>query len=84
MNTYGFTFTLKENATSTERVAEAIYAICDDVSVGSCEGIVHAAFDRDADSLDSAIKSAASDVAKAGFAVSHVDIDDETLEKIAC
>ena len=84
MQTYGFTFTIKDHSVCSNEMAEAIYANGgDDASVGSSGGAVHVAFDREADSLDEAIKSAVRDLAKAGYQVSHVEIDDETLQAMA-
>jgi hypothetical protein len=57
-------------------LANTLYgAGCDDAGVGSCEGVVSVAFDREAESLGDAIGSAVKDVERAGFAVARVDVE---------
>lgn len=55
---------------------EAIFeAGCDDSTPGISCGIVTIGFSREADSLESAIRSAISDVQKAGYSVQRVDVN---------
>ncbi len=56
---------------------DALYeAGCDDATFGVSDGVTHAAFDREAPSLDAAVLSAISDVERAGGRVIRIDIDD--------
>lgn len=84
MKTYGFTLTIKGHHVCSEEMADAIYAAGgDDSTVCSSGGVVTVAFDRRADSLDEAITSAVKTLAAAGYQVSHIEIDDETLQLLA-
>ncbi len=84
MKTYGFTLTIKGHQVCSDEMAERIYeAGGDDSTVSSREGAVRVSFDRQANSLDEAITSAVRTLAKAGYQVAHLEIDDETLELLA-
>lgn len=79
-NTYRFTIILRGIDVMSEDVAEALYeAGCDDSSPGSHGGHAYAAFDRDADSLESAVASAVANVRAAGYGNEHVQIDETDL-----
>ena len=57
-------------------MAEALYAAgCDDGHPWSSEGVAAVSFDREADGLESAIRSAVADIQKAGYTVDHVEIE---------
>jgi hypothetical protein len=77
--TYSFTLILSGIEEATEEAAEAIYGVCDDCLFGSSGGVVYVDFDREADSLLDALKSAIRDVRKAGLKVDHVKIEVEDL-----
>ena len=78
--TYRFTIVLRGIDVITEDVAEALFeAGCDDSSPGSHGGHAYAAFDRQADSLESAVASAVANVRAAGYGIDHVQIDDADL-----
>lgn len=80
MRVYAFTVVLKDESELTEDLAEALVeAGCDDGSSRSCEGVVSIDFDRQADSLERAIRSAIADVEKAGCPVARVEIGAEAL-----
>ena len=75
MKKYEFTLVL---ATSEESEADAnrLYeAGCDDATIVTRNGVTYIAFDREADSLESAIRSATADVRTAGFEVARVEMD---------
>lgn len=80
MKTYRFTIFLKDVGAMTEDIAESLYvAGCDDSSPGSHGGQTYAAFDRDANSLESAVASAVANVRSAGYAIDRVQIDESDL-----
>ena len=60
----------------TDDLADALFeAGCDDGTPCSSEGVAWIGFTREADSLESAIRSAVADVQKAGCTVSRVQIE---------
>ena len=80
MPVYAFTVVLADQRELTEDLAEALVeAGCDDASSRSCEGVVSIDFDRDADSLEQAIRSAIADVQKAGCRLARVEIEADAL-----
>jgi len=84
MKTYLFTVTLADVAITSLDMADAIFvAGADDSSVGSREGLVTVDFDREAESLDDAIRSAIGDLAKAGYTAARVELHNETLRLLS-
>jgi hypothetical protein len=80
MSLYEFTTTLSGCTEMTDDLAEALHAAgCDDGTPGSSAGMVYICFSREADSLETAIRSAIADVQKAGCTVAEVKIDAGTL-----
>jgi hypothetical protein len=80
MKTYRFTIYLRGIAVISEDVAEELYrAGCDDCTPGSCDGESYAAFDREADSLESAVASAVANIQSAGQIVDRVQLDANDL-----
>jgi hypothetical protein len=74
---YDFTFLLSGVDELTGEVADVLYeAGCDDASPQSTGSKVYVTFHREASSLEGAIKSAVTDVRKAGLEVSQVEIED--------
>ena len=68
----------------TDELAEALYeAGCDDGSVWSLGGRVQIGFTRRTESLEAAIRSAISDVQKAGSTVVQVTIEEGSLAALA-
>ena len=63
MKTYEFTLLLPN---VDEQTASAIYGRCKDSSLGKCSGTTYLAFDREAESLESAIDSAVADLKSVG------------------
>lgn len=80
MHNFSFTFIIKDHTVCSEKMAEAIYeAGGDDSGVGSSEGIVSVHFDREAESLDAAIRSAIGTVNRAGYQIARIEINEEEM-----
>lgn len=76
---YQFTVVLAGQDVMTADMAEALYvAGCDDGHPWSSEGVAAITFDREADCLESAIRSAVADVQKATFTVKRVEIEENS------
>ncbi len=76
---YQFTVVLAGRDVMTIDMADALCAAgCDDGHPWSSEGMAAVTFDREADCLESAIRSAVADVQKAGFTVKRVEIEDNS------
>ena len=80
MQTYTFTVILRDQSEMTEELAEALAAAgCDDGLAGSSNGVAAVIFDREAESLEQAVRSAVADVQKAGCRAAWVKIEAEDL-----
>jgi hypothetical protein len=76
MKTYEFDVVLSDVKTLTDPVADALFAAgCDDGTPTSCDGTAWVHFDREAPSLEDAIRSAVAQVRAAGFRVSKIELD---------
>ena len=76
MKTYAFDVVLKEVAEVTDEQADSLFAAgCDDGTPTSCDGVAWVHFDREASSLEEAIRSAVAQVQAAGFRVAKVELD---------
>jgi hypothetical protein len=76
MKTYEFDVVLKGVSEVTDDQADTLFeAGCDDGTPASCEGVAWVHFDREATSLEEAIRSAVSQVQAASFTVSKVELD---------
>ncbi len=74
--TYEFTVILANLDEMTTDLAEGLFvAGCDDGHPWSSDGVAAVTFDREGDSLESAIRSAIADVQKAGCVVECVKIE---------
>ena len=83
MTKYEFTVYLAGLAEITEEAASALFeAGCDDASPASRDGQVWSRFHRDASSLEDAIRSAVSDVNKAGFQVRRIELDTDAVAEL--
>jgi len=83
MKTYEFVATLSQGTEHSDDLVEALYeAGCDDGSVWSSEGVVEIGFNREAESLEAAIRSAIGDVQKAGATVIRVTLEERALAAI--
>ena len=75
-----FTLHLKEIDSFTDEQAEALYGgRCSDGTLSSSAGRAWIGFDREAPTLQSAIRSAVSDVRQVGLEVDHVEIEEQEL-----
>ncbi|MEN6450842.1 MAG: hypothetical protein ABFC96_10140 [Thermoguttaceae bacterium] len=77
---YEFTVILANLDEMTTELAEALFAAgCDDGHPWSSDGVAAITFDRHADSLIAAVRSAIADVQKAGCTVRKVEIEPEVV-----
>ena len=73
---YHFTVVLANCDVMTPDLTEALYSAgCDDGTPWSGNGVAAVTFDREAESLESAICSAVADVQKAGCIVKHTIVE---------
>ena len=76
---YEFRLILKEGTEITEELADELFeAGCDDGTPGTFCGMPYISFHREADSLESAIRSAVADVQKAGCVVERLQIEHDS------
>lgn len=76
MKTYEFDVVLKDVAEVTDELADALFAAgCDDGTPACCNGITWVHFDREAASLEEAIRLAVGQVRASGHAVVKVELD---------
>lgn len=84
MTKYEFTLILKGARELTEQMADELYdAGCDDGTPGTCNGVFSIDFHREADSLESALRSAIANVKSAGYEVERVEINADTMPQPA-
>ncbi len=80
MQTYTFAVILRDQTEMTEDLAEALAAAgCDDGLAGSSGDVASVVFDREAESLEQAVRSAIADVQKAGCFTAWVKIEPQDL-----
>jgi O-acetyl-ADP-ribose deacetylase (regulator of RNase III) len=80
MQTYTFTVIMGDQTEMTEELTEALAAAsCDDGLAGSSGGVAAVIFDREAKSLEEAVRSAIADVQKAGCRAVWVKIEPQNL-----
>ncbi len=72
-------FSLILTAEPTEAEAERLYAMFDDGTVLTLEGVPQIHFHREAPSLEEAIRSALQTVTAAGFVVARVELAPEAV-----
>jgi hypothetical protein len=75
MKTYEFSLVLSASEVSDADCDTLQEAGCDDGTVVTRNGVTHIAFDREAESLEEAIRSATAQVRGAGFEVVRVEMD---------
>ena len=85
MIVWRFALRLKDVQVMTEELADALYeAGCDDGSPWSSDWQAFVGFDREADSLEEAIRSAVGNVRRAGCQVDKIEMElDEPAEWLA-
>ena len=80
MPTFEFQVILANVSSMTEEMADSLYeAGCDDGTAFSSQGIAAIGLSREADSLEQAVRSAISDVERAGFSVARVESADQPV-----
>ncbi len=76
MKTYEFDVVLKDVSEIPDDQADALFAAGgDDGTPASCNGVAWIHFDREAASLEEAIRSAVTQVQAVGFQVAKVELD---------
>jgi hypothetical protein len=75
MKTYEFSLVLTASEVTDDDCGRLFEAGCDDGTVVTRDGVAHIAFDREAESLEEAIRSATAQVRAAGFEVARVEMD---------
>jgi len=76
MTMYEFDVVLKDATEVTDEQADLLFAAgCDDGTPACCNGIAWIHFDREARSLEEAIRLAVAQVQAAGFRVFKVELD---------
>jgi len=77
---YEFEVVLAGPKVMTIELGDALVAAgCDDSTTGSCEGKAFVAFDREAGSLEEAIRSAVADIRRAGIEPAEVRLAPDSL-----
>ena len=80
MEKYEFQVVLSGVEEVSEELSNALYeAGCEDGTPFSSEGVAAVGFTREADSLESAIRSAIADIQKAGYSVARVESAQESV-----
>ena len=80
MKTYEFNVVLKDATEVTDDQADALFAAgCEDGTPASSNGTAWVHFDRQAPSLEEAIRSAVGQVQAAGFGTARVEIDTDMM-----
>lgn len=77
MKTHEFTLILKSDP--DDDLADKLYGICQDGLLATIAGTPHIDFSREASDLETAIRSAISDVQSAGIKVERVEFQPEIL-----
>ena len=72
-------FMIVLSADPSDEQADKLYSIFDDGTIATVSGTSQIHFHREADSLESAIRSAIGDVRSAGFDVIRVEMQPEML-----
>jgi len=76
MKLYEFNVVLKDVSEVTDDQADVLFSAgCDNGTPASCNGMTWIHFDREASSLEEAIRLAVAQVQAAGFGVSKVELD---------
>jgi hypothetical protein len=80
MKLYAFDVVLKDISEVTDDLANRLFtAGCEDSTPSSCNGVAWVHFDREADSLEEAIRSAVEQVQRAGLRVAKVEVEVEAV-----
>ncbi|HET6246768.1 MAG TPA: hypothetical protein VFE47_03640 [Tepidisphaeraceae bacterium] len=80
MRIYEFNVMLKDATEVTDDQADVLFATgCDDGTPASSNGMAWVHFDRQAPSLEDAIRSAVGQIQAAGFGIAKVEIDADVM-----
>jgi hypothetical protein len=80
MKTYDFDVVLKDLFDVSDDQADALFAAgCDDGTPASCNGVAWVHFDREASSLEEAIRTAVAQVQSAGLKVARIQLDADAV-----
>jgi hypothetical protein len=83
MKSYAFDVVLKDVSEVTDDQADRLFAAgCDDGTPACCNGVAWVHFDREASLLEEAIHSAVTQVQRAGFRVSKIEIDADSAASL--
>jgi hypothetical protein len=74
-----FTAYIRDLEEFSDVLADTLYGRCPDSTLSSCDGRSKIGFDREADTLQSAIRSALNDINAAGLTVESVEIEADDL-----
>ncbi|MEZ6082155.1 MAG: hypothetical protein R3C56_42710 [Pirellulaceae bacterium] len=77
MKEHSFTLILARDPSDDE--SDLLYGKIDDGTISTIAGVPQISFDRESDSLESAIRSTLSDVPSSGFPVSIVEKDPNSV-----
>jgi hypothetical protein len=81
---YEFTLVVEGSLKLTEGVADALFqAGCSDGTPRVCDGIFSIDFNREADSLEEAIRSAIANIKSVGYEVARVEMGAESVPEPA-
>jgi hypothetical protein len=84
MTKYAFTLIVKGQFELTEEIADELFeAGCNDGTPGICNGVFSIDFHREGISLESAIRSAITNVKSAGYEVERAEIEAEAMPQPA-
>jgi hypothetical protein len=83
MKVYSFTFYLNGNDHDLEELSNRIYeAGGDDTAISTRDEVFRIDYDREAESLESAISSAIGKLRSCGYEVERLEMDDEELGEL--
>ena len=79
MKTYEFDVILRDVTEVTDEQADSLFSAgCDDGTPACCDGVAWVHFDREAVSLEEAIRTAVAQVQATGLQVAKVELDAES------
>ncbi len=80
MKEHEFTLILKSDP--SDAIADKLYGICQDGTLATIAGLPHIDFLREADHLETAIRTAIADTRAAGIEVERVELQPEALSPV--
>ena len=79
MSVFAFTLTIDQYLEDIDAI-NSFYSKVDDASIAGSEGKTFIHFDREANSLDDALRSAVADVQKDGWTVQEIAVDPHCVQ----